>query len=451
MANIPINFIGGAYTARSTDLNSQVCQNFYVEIDKTGSKNPIALIGHPGMKAWGTSGIVGEVRNFIIHDGYMYAVIKNTVYRVTTAAAFTSIGTIGTNSGWADMNSDGVYLSIFDATGGWTWDGATFAAIALPVTPYGSTYQDGYHIIGRLNSGQFFLSDQDDPTTFDAINFADAEGDGDNLVSPVSVQRQLWLIGERTSEVWYNSGETFPFTRNPGGFMRVGCSSKRSIATLNDELMFLDDKGRVVQKQGLQLVPVSTYQIDFMVSGYTKPDSVGFMYHLEGHTFYELSFPTDNKTICYDLTTQLWSTKASGNPSIRSFANCAIRYDDKVLVGHYDNGNIYEYDLDTYQDAGERKEAIRTGQVVSQNREWIFFNSFELDMETTVDGSSQIALDYSDDGGKNFSAQRFKSIGSGYSKRVRWNRLGRSRNRVFRATITDNVKRNIINAYVDGQ
>ena len=48
--NKELPFIGGAYTARSKDLNSQVCQNFYVEVDQTGAKNIISLQGVPGLK-----------------------------------------------------------------------------------------------------------------------------------------------------------------------------------------------------------------------------------------------------------------------------------------------------------------------------------------------------------------------------------------------------------------
>ncbi len=456
--NVEIPFIGGGYTARSKDLNSQVCQNLYVEIDKSGAKNLLALVACPGCLEWKDPGKIGEVRNFYVYKDALYTVVGNTVYSFTTAKAQTTIGTIGTASGWVDITSDGVYLCFFDSSGGWTYDGVTFAAItdADFQTPSGATYQDGYHIISRENTDQFFVCDQDNPTSWDATQYATAEGHEDILVSPVSSQRQLWLIGKESSEVWYNSGSTVPFDRNPGGFLKTGCNAKRSIVAFQDELMFLDDTNRVVRKFGIQLVPVSTYQIDYMVNGFTTSDAVGFMYFQEGHVFYELSFPTDSKTICYDLTTDFWHTRASGLNDRRCRANCSVRFDNKVLVGDYENGKIYEYSLSTYTDDSEKKRAIRASQFINENNNLVFFNSFELDVETGVGDAvttdPQIVLDWSDDGGHTWSNEHWKSLGAvgEYGKRIKWRRLGKSRNRIFRITISDPVKRMISKAYLDG-
>jgi len=459
MAKLELPFIGGAYTGRSTNLNAQVCQNLYMEIDQTGAKSIIALVGTPGTTPWADVGSAVEVRGFHVSRGYLYVVAGNTVYRYDTSVVRTSIGTIGTSTGWVDMTSDAGYLAIFDGTGGWTFDGATFAAITdvdLP-TPSGATYQDGYHIVGRANTDEFYLSTADNPTAWSATTFASVEGDGDYLLAPISVNRQLWLIGERTIEIWYNSGATFPFERNPGGFVRIGCNAKRSIATYQGELMFLSDRNQVVRAQGLQLGPVSTYQIDYLISTMVSvSDAVGFMYAQEGHVFYELSFPTDSKTICFDLTTGLWHTRASGASDLRSPANCAVWFNNKVLVGHYNNGQIYEYNLAAYSDDGVTKRAIRAAQPLKTNGNRTFFSSFGLDMEvgvgdvTTAD--PQIALQISKDGGHTWGPERWKSMGAQgeYTKRVRWTRLGAGRNVVARVIISDPVKRCIISAFLEG-
>ena len=459
MPNIEIPFIGGAYTARSTNLNAQVCQNLYVEIDNTGAKNIIALVGCPGCKSWLDTEHNAEVRAFKIYNETLYVIVGNTVYKISVPLAATSIGTIGTSSGWVDITNDGIYMCVFDSTGGWTWDGTTFSTISdtdLP-TPSGATYQDGYHIVSRADTDQFFICEQDDPTSWDATDYATAEGSGDILIAPVSVQRQLWLIGQCSTEIWYNSGETFPFTRNPGGYLETGTNSKRSIATWENELMFLDDNNRVVRKQGLSLVPVSSYQIDYLISTMTvKSDSVGFIYPQEGHVFYELSFPTDGKTICYDLTTGFWHTRTSGEQDFRNRANCAIVFNDTVFVGDYENGKIYEYDLGTFTDNGEIKRAIRAAQIINNDGNRIFFNGFELDMEFGVGDNTttdpQVMLQWSDDGGHTWSNEHWKSLGAigKYEKRAKWYRLGTSRNRIFKMVISDPVKRNIFKAYLDG-
>lgn len=456
--NVEIPFLGGAYTARSKNLNAQVCQNLYLEVDQTGAKNIIALVGCPGMKPWLNIGVAGEVRGFHEFLGELYAVIKNSVYKITTEKAYTLVGTIGTSTGWVDMDDDGVYLAIFESTGGWTWNGTTFAAISdadLPLVS-SATYQDGYWIVSRQNSDQIFITAADDPTSWDATDFATSEGLGDILTTVKSVDRQLCLIGTETTEIWYNSGDTFPFSRNPGGYISIGSNAKRSVASVLGELMFLDHHNRIVRKQGLQIVPVSTYQIDYLISTMTRTsDAVGFMYAQEGHVFYELSFPTDLKTICYDVTTGFFHTRASGELDYRSRANCSIRFDNKVLVGDYENGQIYEYDLGTFTDNGETKRAIRAAQSISNNNELSFYNSFELEMESGVGDNTttdpQIMFQMSKDGGHTWSTERWKSMGKvgEYNKRIRWNRLGKGRSLVAKITISDPVKRNIIKALLE--
>ena len=124
-----IPMVGGAYTARSSNLNAQVCQNLYLEVDNTGAKSIISLVGSPGTKPWHNTGTAGEVRKFYESRNFLYVVVGPTVYTISTGLIRTTIGTIGTSSGWVDITDDGVNVCFFDTTGGWVWDGVTFTAI----------------------------------------------------------------------------------------------------------------------------------------------------------------------------------------------------------------------------------------------------------------------------------------------------------------------------------
>ena len=66
-----------------------------------------------------------------------------------------------------------------------------------------------------------------DPTAYDALDFAYADG-VPNLLRRVMVLRgELWLVGETAMEVWYDAGSSglettpgtsfFPFRRRAGG------------------------------------------------------------------------------------------------------------------------------------------------------------------------------------------------------------------------------------------
>lgn len=60
----------------------------------------------------------------------------------------------------------------------------------------------------------------------------------------------------------------------------------------------------------------------------------------------------------------------------------------------------------------------------------------------------KVMLSYSDDGGYNWSDWREASLGEigQYSKRIRFNRLGSFRNRVWRIRVASPVKRDLLGA-----
>jgi hypothetical protein len=62
----------------------------------------------------------------------------------------------------------------------------------------------------------------------------------------------------------------------------------------------------------------------------------------------------------------------------------------------------------------------------------------------------KVQLSYSDDGARNWSNWRERSLGETgeYAKRVRFNRLGSFRNRVYRVRVSSPVKRDLLGAVV---
>ncbi len=105
----------------------------------------------------------------------------------------------------------------------------------------------------------------------------------------------------------------------------------------------------------------------------------------------------------------------------------------------------------TYTDGTEQAAIVRirsTPHYFSlDNYQRIFWESLQIDMQVGIadqagQGSNPVALlDWSDDGGMTWNIQRESSIGvvGNYTQRVIFWRLGKSRNRVFRLTITDPV------------
>jgi hypothetical protein len=179
---------------------------------------------------------------------------------------------------------------------------------------------------------------------------------------------------------------------------------------------------------------------------------------LNGHEFYELSFPTNNTSWLYDATTSntagipVWSQLKSGTG--RHIAQFYINFVNRNLVTDYATGNIYELKETVFTDNGAAiawkvisKHVFDETKRVSVGRVW-------ADMEAGVgvqvgQGSNpQVMLRYSKDGGHTWSAELWRSLGAigNYLTRLLWLRLGAARDWVFELSGSDPVKISILNA-----
>lgn len=458
-------FVGASYTARSKAFDSQRCVNLYPERSESGpgpSKGIAALIGTPGLALWVTLA-GGSLRGMLrVSPSKAYAVAGSNVYSVTTAGVGTLVGTIGYGSTPVSMASNGTSVMLVDGSvNGYVITEATDAMSPITQAAFMGAdrvdFIDGYFAFNQIGTGKFQIT-QLYGTAIDALDFATAEGAPDNIVSLLVDHRELWLFGETTTEVWFNSGNAdFPFERIQGAFMEQGCAAKFSPAKMDNTVYWLasDDRGQgtVQRAQGYQPQRVSTHALEFAIAGYSRiDDAVAYTYQQEGHSFYVLSFPTANTTWVYDASTNLWHERAWRNPADASLNRhrslCHMAFAGENLVGDWETGNIYRLDLDTFTDNGDLIPRIRFCPHLAADLKMQFFHSLQIDMEagvglTTGQGSDpQAMLQWSNDGGFTWSNEAWAPIGKIGEKlrRVRWRRLGKARDRVFKVTITDPVK-----------
>lgn len=464
-----LNIIGGAYLGRSPNVNAQECVNLYPVVDKEGGK-VLALYPTPGLKLWLNFDLDDNpLRALHIMGDYLYAVVGNTVYRIATDRTNLAMtGVIGTLSGQIFMaHNTNSELMIVDVAGGkgYILSGVNVTEIADVdfITSSGLTWQDGYFIVTEKDTQRFWISGLNNGTSWDALEYATAEGLPDDAEAIISDHRELWLFGNISTEVLYNSGSPdFPFTRIQGSFQNAGIGAAASIAQLDNTLFWLDNWLTVRRAQGYTPVIVSTPQIAYQISLYaTVSDAIAFSYVHEGHAFYVLTFPRADRTWVYDVATGFWHRRSSfpNDPEGRWRANCYAFFNNEHLVGDFQHGKIYELDHETYTDDGNTIKAVRTVQAINADGRTIFFNELELKIQSgvgTVRGAGedpQIMLQWSDDGAHTWSNEHWRSMGKigEYEKRARWLRLGRSRDRIFKVMITDPVDRVLISAHLKAE
>ncbi len=421
-----------------------------------------ALIGAPGLKLFSDLGILHPLRNMWPFKNYLYAVCGNTVYKVSLTGTLTALAaTLNTSAGYVCMADNGTQIMITDGYYGYIVQNDVVTRITDPDFPIPAslTYQDTYFIVIEKNTGHFFISDNYNGFIWDALDFGSAEGEPDNALAVISDHRELWIAGVKTTEVFYNSGDPdFPFTRIDGAYIEKGIGAPASLVKLDNSVFWLTDRFQIVRAEGYQPSIISTRVIDKEISKYAvKSDAIGYAYEQEGHSFYVLNFPSANRTWVYDASTGMFHRRISEPDDGRHRSNCYAYFNEKHMVGDYENGKIYELDTGTYDDDGEIQKAVHVFPPVEAERNNLFHNRLEIECSTGVglitgQGSDPVAmLDWTNDHYKTWSNEHWLPMGQigEYTARVFMNRLGKDRWRAYRLTITDPVERLIISPYLD--
>lgn len=453
-----------AYKGRSTNVNSQECINLFPHTD---GKTFFALYGSPGLKLWWDSGERGvAVRALLaISDSLLYAVVGNQVFRINPDGTYSVAGTMHSSTGVAFMDTNGEDIILCASGEGWRINLATNAMTELtgvggfPSDPGKPCNIDTYMVVNGTTSGTFYWSSYHNATVWDALDYATAEvGGPDWLVACLSDHRELWLFGEHSIEVWYNSGGSPIWSIMSGGMIERGCGAAGSVVKLDNSIFWLDDLRQIVRANGYTPIVVSTREIEYHLASYdTVSDAIAFGYVLEGHAFYQITFPSANRTWVYDASNGMWHERRSYPSEGRHRANCYARFLGKHMVGDWQQGKIYELDMDTYTDDGEEIVRQFASQPINDELKLIFYNWLVLDCEAGVglrEGQGddpQAMLRWSNDGGHTWSNEHWASMGKigEYGRRVRWTRLGSGRNRVWQVRITDPVKVVIKDAYFE--
>jgi len=389
--------LGSSYVARSVNAADSRMVNLFPEMVPEGGKQPAFLQRCPGLSLRAIVGS-GPIRGLWEHSIYLYVVSGNTFYRVNSSFAVTELGFVA-GAGPVSMADNGTQIMIAANPAGYIYNTSTnvLAPITDPDFPGASVvdYLDGYFVFIEPDSQLIWVTALLDGTSIDPLDFVSAEGDPDNIISMIVDHREVWLFGNNSTEVWYNAGlSDFPLVRIQGAYNELGCAARYSVAKMNNQVYWLGKdfrgQGIVYVANGYQGQRISTHAVEWQIQQYgNMSDAVAYTYQQDGHSFYVLSFPSSGATWVYDATTGAWHERWAWENEqwARQRGATQVFFNGENLVGDYQNGNIYAYDLDVYSDNGQPQRWLRSWRALPTGENTLrrtAQHALQLDCETGV-------------------------------------------------------------------
>lgn len=458
---------GVGLKGKSSSVTAQNRINMYLEYRKEDDKTKIVAYGTPGLILTSSYGDT-TIRATLGMGDFIYKIHRGTFWEENNAGVKVNRGSLLTTTGRCSMVDNGNVIQILDGQYGYVYNTTTltFTQITDPdfVAGKTNTWLNGYFIKDRtgslLKAEQSRFDISTDGLTYNALDFANAESNPDAIVRVFADHGQVILFGDKTTEFWGNSGALdFPFVQISSASIEWGLAARWSLCKFKDSVIFLArnrlGQTQVVVLNGYTPTAVSTVDEDYIFNSFSAVEDATALSYLEnGHYFYQINFPTANRSFLYDGTSDSWcELKSSDN---RHLAEIGTLYLGKVIVSDYSNGNSYQLDGDTYTENG----MSITRQMTSRHlfdKDFIGIGRVEFEFEKGVglvsgQGSNpMVGLEASKDGGKTWGQQLWRAMGKigEYLTRVYWNRIGAGRDVVFRWTITDPIKVVFTGAWID--
>lgn len=423
---------------------------------------------------------VSAVTNGIIYPGQTVINTSATVNTIVTALG-TGTGSTGTytvnNAQY--LASSTLYLLNFTVIP--ITDGAFSGANTVDIV-------DNYFVYNRPGTQQWGASNVLSPIS-SPLSFSSKDGAPDNLISLIVDHREVYLLGEKSSEVWVDTGTfPFPFQRIPGTSTQHGIAAQFSMARVGNSFCYVSrnerGQGQVVMMNGYTPTRISTHAVENTLANQYIDDAIAWTMQLEGHEWYVVTFPSIDLTWVFDTSTSLWHKWLwidTTNTYHRHRGNCAALFQGMNIVGDWQNGNLYMVDNTNYTDDGNPIRRLRRCPHITSDLQRVYFDELQIQFQPGVGlsgvsqsfatsaiagvakaglaiaGTSgtasanvnpQAMLRWSNDGGSTWSNEHWVGIGAQgkYTNRAIWRRLGWARDRIFEVSITDPVKAVVISA-----
>lgn len=409
--------------------------NMYAE--PASGKTQLVRRQRPGLRL--VEPLVGNKRGIaeFVH-GY-YFVVRDALMRYREGAIET-LGFLNTRTGYVTIVSDdNDNVALADGEFLYHYDGDTFEVILTPTEVGTLTFAGGRGFYSEPGTDRFYMSGMNDLKTWDALDFASAESQADRLVRIFEDRGELWAFGERTVDIFRNTGDLdFPFRYNTT--LQRGCAAAFSVASDDNTVFWLGDDRIVYRADGYRPARISTHAIeDWLEQAPSVAQARAFTYTTRGHKFYTLTIPRYG-TRQFNIATGLWNAAETwGAPEWRVWGGAG-----KPTGFLLDDHGLVEMDAGLNTDSGHKMLRGGVSAPVYNQGERMTFSEFWMNVEVgrVAEGNPEpsILLQVSRNG-ESFGTSRPRGMGltGDYNRRIMWRGLGQARSFSLKYTVTDDV------------
>lgn len=304
-------------------------------------------VSHSGFDTspWNTSPVITWG---LLHKGQVviYSATSHDNYPPVSATGGASLGTIasGTMVDFA-KNLDGTQIMV-------RADGFAYKLVPstntltvvsdgdYPIkTVRGCVYLDGVFYVME-SDGTIWGSDNEDCTSWNALNFITAEFEPDSGVCLGKYNNYVVAFGQWTTQMFWDAANPTPASALApvqNGVLLVGCAHANSVAQIESTLLFMAQrkgqgssfqKGRfIAMLEGQSYVQISTPDVDRILDADDLATVYSCVGSFAGHNFYILGLGTTGASLVYDMTEKFWyiwtRTATGSNKTISALSQSA--------------------------------------------------------------------------------------------------------------------------------
>lgn len=334
---------------------------------------------------------------------------------------------------------------------------ATGAPAAYPDTdignPNGVCYVGSYFFY-TYGDGRCVASGQNSKS-INTLDSTTAEAYSDTLLRPVGRDGQLILFGSQSFEIWsLDQPNASGFPANRATVVKCGLAGTNAVAGWEEgfvrELLWAGSDNIVYQLRGYEPVRVSTPSVERDLQALTDKSTLrAYVAMHNAHPYWFLKGQTF--THAFDLLTSTWQERDSFGLSRFRAEQSVYAFGDWML-GDETTGDAFRLDAGAYLDGDDAltwEVESQTSDLFPQRKgckraDFHFVNGTGVAGEgDTIETDPKVIIQWSDDGGTNWSASLERSLGriGQFGNRVTVKRCGHvgPNGRKWRLRVSDPV------------